>query len=46
MEDEYESHLQPSNVVIDFEQAIHETTVSAFPHTKIVGYRFHLAQAW
>lgn len=38
--------FKPKTLVIDFEQSIHESVKIAFPSIKIVGCRFHLAQAW
>lgn len=38
--------LRPSEVVLDFEQAIHNAVEDVWPETKITGCRFHLAQSW
>jgi transposase-like protein len=36
----------PTEVVIDFEQAIHSAVAAVFPNEKISGCRFHLGQSW
>jgi len=36
----------PTEVVIDFEQAIHSAIEEVFPNAKIRGCRFHLGQSW
>ncbi|KAF0754304.1 MULE domain-containing protein [Aphis craccivora] len=36
----------PTDVVIDFEQAIHNAVAEVFPNAKIRGCRFHLLQSW
>lgn len=36
----------PKTIVADFEKAIHKAAVETFPHVKIIGCRFHLAQSW
>lgn len=38
--------LQPSEIVIDFEKAIHIAVNTVWERTKIVGCRFHISQAW
>lgn len=40
------SKFLPEIIVIDFEQAIHSSVKESFPNSKIIGCRFHLAQAW
>lgn len=39
-------HLLPNKIVVDFEQAIHQSIAEVFPGSGIVGCRFHLGQAW
>jgi len=36
----------PTEVVTDFEQAIHSAIAEVFPNAKISGCRFHLGQSW
>lgn len=36
----------PDAFVIDFEKGIHTSVSEVFPYCKIIGCRFHLAQAW
>ncbi|KAL4130748.1 hypothetical protein QTP88_008140 [Uroleucon formosanum] len=36
----------PTEVVIDFEQAVHSAVAEVFPNAKISGCRFHLGQSW
>jgi hypothetical protein len=36
----------PTEVIIDFEQAIHSAVAEVFPNAKIRGCRFHLGQSW
>ncbi|KAL4153054.1 hypothetical protein QTP88_000887 [Uroleucon formosanum] len=38
--------ISPSDVVIDFEKAIHLACNTVWPQIKIHGCRFHLAQSW
>jgi hypothetical protein len=36
----------PIEIVIDFEKAIHQAVFNIWPNVIIIGYRFHLTQAW
>jgi len=38
--------LNPKNIVIDFEMAIHLSVEEVWPGVQIIGCRFHLAQSW
>lgn len=38
--------FKPTTIVVDFEKAIHNACSLMWPHTKIVGCRFHLCQSW
>nr|XP_042912387.1 uncharacterized protein LOC122272600 [Parasteatoda tepidariorum] len=38
--------FSPKTIVSDFERGIQESIRDTFPGTKIIGCRFHLAQAW
>lgn len=38
--------LKPSQIVIDFEQAIHSSCSQVWNGAKILGCRFHLCQSW
>lgn len=38
--------LLPKTVVADFERAIHNAVINVWPQCKLIGCRFHLAQAW
>jgi len=36
----------PSDIFIDFKQAIHSAVAKVFPNAQIRGSRFHLGQSW
>lgn len=38
--------LNPKVIVADFEIAIHNAVRTVFPNSRVIGCRFHLAQAW
>lgn len=38
--------FRPSEIVVDFEKAIHTAAKNIWPQIKIIGCRFHLSQAW
>uniref|UniRef100_A0A6P7GMH4 Uncharacterized protein LOC114344197 n=1 Tax=Diabrotica virgifera virgifera TaxID=50390 RepID=A0A6P7GMH4_DIAVI len=38
--------LNPSEIVCDFEEAIHKASRNVWPQLKITGCRFHISQAW
>ena len=38
--------LKPDKIVIDFEVSIHISVKEVWPDVKLIGCRFHLAQAW
>lgn len=38
--------FNPTEIVCDFEKAIHLGAKKAWPQIKVIGCRFHLAQAW
>lgn len=38
--------FNPKNIVMDFEQAIHRSSLECFPNVRIIGCRFHLSQCW
>lgn len=44
--DKYSLRLQPSTIVVDFEQAIQKSIKTVWQNTEIIGCRFHVSQAW
>jgi hypothetical protein len=38
--------FSPKYVTVDFEISIHKAIVEIWPHSKIIGCRFHLTQSW
>lgn len=44
--EKYSFSLNPTEIFVDFEKAIHTALLSVWPNIKISGCRFHLHQSW